>query len=158
MVLFVIGVAPMKPIRTYILIADGARARLLLSEGRTSPLVEVPSSDDRQTLKPDHELASDRPGRVHESANVSRHAIERVDLHQQEKGKFAVALAAKLDKRLENREFDRLIVVAAPETLGVIRAALSEKVRSVILGEVPKDLTKVPNGDVRDYIGDEFPI
>ncbi|ADP71797.1 Host attachment protein [Rhodomicrobium vannielii ATCC 17100] len=148
----------MKPIRTYILIADGARARLLLSEGRTKALTEVPSSDERQTLKPDHELERDRPGRVHESANVSRHAIERPDLHQVEKEKFAVALAAKLDKRLENDEFDRLLVVAAPETLGVIRTALSEKLRAVVLGEVPKDLTKVPNGSVREYIGDEFPI
>ena len=56
----------MKPIRTYILIADGARAHLLLSEGRGKPLTEVPGSDIRTELKPDHELHPDRPGRVHE--------------------------------------------------------------------------------------------
>ncbi|MGC2395516.1 MAG: host attachment protein, partial [Rhodomicrobium sp.] len=79
----------MKPIRTYILIADGARAHLLLSEGRGKPLTEVPGSNMRTELKPDHELNPDRPGRVHESANVSRHAIEREDLHRKEKERFA---------------------------------------------------------------------
>ncbi len=56
----------MKPIRTYILIADGARARLLLSEGRGKPLAEVPDSEQCQDIRPDRELSAERPGRVHE--------------------------------------------------------------------------------------------
>lgn len=148
----------MKTIRTYILVADGARARLLLSEGRGKPLSEVPDSDMRHELKPDHELNSDRQGRVHESANVSRHAIERDDLHRREKERFAQSLAEALDKRLANREYDRLVIAAAPETLGVIRSALSEKVKAIILGEVAKDLTKVPNPQVKLHLGDNLPI
>ena len=148
----------MKPIRTYILVADGARAHLLLSEGRGKPLTEVPGSDIRTELKPDPELSPDRPGRVHESANVSRHAIEREDLHRKEKERFAQSLADGLDKRLTNREYDRLVIAAAPETLGVIRSALSEKVRAVILAEVAKDLTKIPNPQIRVHLGEDLPI
>jgi protein required for attachment to host cells len=148
----------MKPLRTYILVADGARAHLLLSEGRGKPLAEVPGSDVRQDLKPDHELSAERPGRVHESANVARHAIERDDLHRREKERFAQSLADELDKRLANREYDRLVIAAAPETLGVIRAALSDKVRAVVLAEVAKDLTKVPNPQLRPHLGEEVPI
>ena len=148
----------MKPIRTYILIADGARARLLLAEGRGKPLTEVPGSDIRTELKPDHELSPDRPGRVHESANVSRHAIEREDLHRKEKERFAQSLADGLDQRLANREYDRLVIAAAPETLGVIRSALSDRVRAVILAEVAKDLTKIPNPQIRVHLGEDLPI
>jgi protein required for attachment to host cells len=148
----------MEPIRTYVLVADGARARLLLSEGRGKPLTEVAGSDMRQDLKPDHELSSDRPGRVQESANAARHAIERDDLHRREKERFAQSLADELDKRLTNREYDRVVIAAAPETLGVIRSALSDKVRAVILGEVAKDLTKIPNPQIRAHLGDELPI
>jgi len=148
----------MKSIRTYILIADGARAHLLLSEGRGKALTEVPGSDIRIDLKPDHELSAERPGRVHESANVSRHAIERDDLHRREKERFAQALAEGLDKRLANREYDRLVIAAAPETLGVIRSALSDKVRAVIMAEVAKDLTKVPNPQIRPHLGEDLPI
>ena len=93
----------MKLIRSYILVANAAGARLLLSEGRGKPLTEVPVSNIRTELKPDHELNPDRPGRVHELANVSRHAIEREDLHRREKERFARSLADGLDKRLTTR-------------------------------------------------------
>jgi protein required for attachment to host cells len=148
----------MKPIRTYILIADGARAHLLLSEGRGKPLTEVPDSDIRVDLKADHDLTTDRPGRVHESANVARHAIEREDLQRKEKERFVQSLAEGLDRRLANREYDRLVIAAAPETLGIIRSALSDKVRASILAEVAKDLTKIPNPQIRSHLGEDLPI
>jgi protein required for attachment to host cells len=146
----------MKPIRTYILIADGARSRLLLSEGPGKPLAEVPGSEQAQDIPPDRELSADRPGRVHESAGVERHAIEPSDLHRREKERFARALAADLDRRLVAGEYDRAVIAAAPETLGTIRAALSEKVRAVLLGEVAKDLTKMPNPRVRTHLGERL--
>jgi protein required for attachment to host cells len=148
----------MKPIRTYILVADGARAHILLSEGRAKPLVEVPGSEQKLDLKPDRELSAERPGRVHESANVERHAIERDDLHRREKERFAQALAADLDRRFAGGEYDRLVVAAAPETLGVIRCALSDKVRAVIMAEVPKDLTKLPNAQVKAHLSEDLPV
>jgi protein required for attachment to host cells len=148
----------MKPIRTYILIADGARAHLLLSEGRGKPLTEVPDSDIRVDLKADHDLTTDRPGRVHESANVARHAIEREDLQRKEKERFVQSLAEGLDRRLANREYERLVIAAAPETLGIIRSALSDKVRASILAEVAKDLTKIPNPQIRSHLGEDLPI
>lgn len=148
----------MKHVRTYILIADGARSHLLLSEGRGKPLAEVPGSEQRQDIRPDHEISADRPGRVHESANIARHAIERDDLHKREKERFAQSLAADLERRLANREYDRLVIAAAPETLGVIRSTLSEKVQAVILREVAKDLTKLPNPQVKAHLGDDLPI
>ncbi|MGA7329962.1 MAG: host attachment protein [Rhodomicrobium sp.] len=64
----------MKHARIYILIADGSRARLLLSEGIGTPLAEVQGAQYHVELKPDHELHGDRPGRVQESANAARHA------------------------------------------------------------------------------------
>ncbi len=148
----------MKAIRTYILIADGARSRLLLSENRTKPLTEVRGSEQKLDLKPDHELSAERPGRVHESANIARHAIERDDLHRREKERFAQSLAADLDRRLAGGEYDRLVIAAAPETLGVIRSALSGKVRAAIIGEIAKDLTKLPNPQVKAHLDNDVPV
>ncbi len=73
------GSNAMKPIRTYILIADGGRARILLSEGRNKPLTEVTGSDLRHDAKPDQDLSSDRPGRVHEFGErfAPRHRARR---------------------------------------------------------------------------------
>ncbi len=148
----------MKPIRTYILVADGGRAHLLLSEGLGKPIAEVQGSHREQDIKPDHLLSAERPGRVHESANVSRHAIERDDLHQRQKERFTRALAEDLDKRLGNGEYDRLLIAAPPDTLGVLRSAMSPRVQAVILGEIAKDLTKVPNTELRRHLDNKFPI
>ena len=72
-----------------------------------SRLTEVPNSEQAQDIRPDHELSAERPGRVHELATVARHAIERDDLHRREKERFAQSLAADLDRRLANSEYDR---------------------------------------------------
>jgi protein required for attachment to host cells len=148
----------MKPVRTYILVADGARAHILLSEGRGKPLTEVPGSEQKLDLKPDREMSAERPGRVHESANVERHAIERDDLHRREKERFAQSLAADLDRRLASGEYGRLVIAAAPETLGVIRSTLTDRVRAVIMAEVAKDLTKLPNAEVKAHLSDNLPV
>ena len=57
----------MKHPLTYILVADGSRARLLSSKGLGKALADVAGGAYHHDLKPDHELQSDRPGRVHES-------------------------------------------------------------------------------------------
>lgn len=142
----------MKPIRTYILIANGARARIVLAEGLNKPLAQVPGSEMELDLKADRELSADKPGRVHESATVTRHAIERDDLHVREKENFAKLLAQKVEERFSAGEFERLIIVAPPETMGFLRANLSEKVKGVVMGEIMKDLTKVPNPEVRKHL------
>jgi protein required for attachment to host cells len=143
---------------TYVLIADGSQARLLSSKGLGKPLTEVTGGAYHHDLKPDHELQSDRPGRVHESANVSRHAIEREDLHRKEKQKFATELAEVLDARFGKDEFQRLVIVAPPEALGFIRNALSDKVRDAILGELAKDLTKMTNTEIHAQLAKDLPL
>lgn len=146
----------MKAKRTYILIADGARARLLLSEGLAKPLQQVPDADFRQELPPDRELHSDKAYRVQESATAARHAIERPDLHRREKQRFAQWLAEMLEAKRAAKDFDRLAIIAPPDTLADLRAALSEELRQLVIGEIAKDLTKVPNHEVRAHLENEL--
>ena len=84
----------MKKTRTWILVADGARARILQSEGWGTGLTPVAGQARRMTNPPTREQVSDRPGRVQESASGTRHAIApRVDWHRYEKHLFAGELA-----------------------------------------------------------------
>jgi protein required for attachment to host cells len=145
----------MKQPRTYILIADGARARLVVSEGRGKALREVEGAEFEHKAPPTHQLGSDRPGRVQESANTARHAVEQTDWHRREEQLFAKRLAEMLARRLANGEFQRLVLVAAPETLGDLRPALSEKVRGTVMAEIAKDLTKIPNPEIRSHLPDD---
>ena len=72
------------------------------------------------------------------------------DPHRLLKTKFANQLADVLAREVDR--YDRLVVVAAPVTLGDLRSALSDKVRAKIVGEVVQDLTKTPNGDLARHL------
>jgi protein required for attachment to host cells len=144
--------------RTFILIADGSRARLVVSEGRGKPLADVPDAEFEQESRPTRELGRDRPGRVQESATSARHAVEQPDLHQREEERFAIRLAEMLDQRLAQSDYEKLVLVAAPEMLGSLRAALSEKVRAILSGEIAKNLTKIPNPEIRNHFPDDLLI
>ena len=131
--------------RTWILVADGARAHVVTSAGPGMGLELVPGSDVRHELLSTREIGTDRPGRVQESVGGARHSIApRVDWHQQQKEQFARAIARKLDAEAANGSFERLVLVAPPQTLGEIRAALKPATMKRVAAEINKDLTHVP--------------
>lgn len=149
----------MKPVRTWILIADGAQARVLEAHGKGQPLTEVTDMRRQTELAASHELGSDRPGRGHESVGDVRHAMEpRSDPHREQKRRFAGELAHLLETRLASGHFERLVVVAPPVTLGDLRAAMTEAVTKVVSAEIAKDLTKTPDHEIATHLGDKVSI
>jgi protein required for attachment to host cells len=145
----------MKPIRTWVLIADGARARILENDGPGHGLKAVDGMVFSGDHSATHDLVSDREGRSQSSNGPGRSAIEsHSDPHRELKVKFAQHLADVLDRELDTKSFHRLVVVAPPVTLGDLRSLISQKVRTKIIGEVAQDLTKIPNADVGGHINE----
>jgi protein required for attachment to host cells len=143
----------MKATRTWVLIADGARARILENDGPGKGLHEVEGAVFHGDHEATHEIMSDREGRSHSSVGPGRSAIEaHSDPHRELKKKFAHRLAEALAQGLQRKAYDRLVIVAAPSALGDLRAALSEQVRAKVAGEVAKDLTKTPDGEVASHL------
>jgi protein required for attachment to host cells len=143
----------MKPTRTWVLIADGARARILENDGPGRGLVANDTlvfDGDRSAT---HDIVDDREGRTHSSVGHGRSAIEaHSDPHRELKSKFAARLADVLVRGLAEKSYDRLIIVATPVTLGDLRKAMGDAVRAKVVGEVHKDLTKTPNIDVAKHL------
>lgn len=149
----------MRTITTRVLIADGARARLVEAEGRGNGLQLIEKLEFSADHSPNRELQHDKPTRVFESHGATRHGVEsKTDPHRELKRDFAKELADVLDANLGKHEFDKLVVVASPVTLGDLRRALSEPVKAVVIAEVSKDLTKVPNHEIARHIEDLIPI
>ena len=145
----------MKPVRTWILIADAARARVLSSTGRTAKLAPVEGLSFDAEHGSTHEIMSDRQGRTQESHGHQRHAIEpRVDPHRALKSAFAARLGDMLDKQRQAGAFEYLVLVAPPVMLGEIRSALSDQVRPLVKAEIAKDLTRLPNQSIREHLRD----
>jgi protein required for attachment to host cells len=135
----------MKPSITWILIADGARARIFANLGPGKGIAPVEGGVFKSDHAPNRDLASDRPGRTFESADVTRHAIDPAqDPHRELKRAFAVRLAEYIEERLVENAFSRLVLVAPPVTLGDLRAVLSKPVRERVSAELDNDLTNTP--------------
>ena len=50
------------------------------------------------------------------------------------------------------KAFDRLVLVCPPAMLGDIRNDMNKHVSDCLLAEVPKDLVKVPNHEIRVHL------
>ena len=145
----------MKPTRTWILIADGARGRILQNDGPGKGLQALEGRVWQGDHVATHELMTDRTGRAFSPAAPARSAIDsHSDPHRQLKRNFVHRLADALADGSRDRAYDRLILVAAPSALGDLRAALSPEVRAKVVAEVPKDLTKVPDTAVAEHLKD----
>jgi protein required for attachment to host cells len=149
----------MKPTRTWVLIADGARARILENDGPGRGLEAVEGCVYSGEHGATHEIVSDRPGRAFASVGAQRSAMEaRSDPHRELKKKFAHRLADVLAGKLQEKTYDRLVIVAAPSALGDLRAALDDQVRAAVAAEVAKDLTKTPDAEVADHLKDVLKV
>lgn len=143
----------MKPNRTWIVIADGARARILQNDGPGKGLSTVTPEDLTIPHPPTREVGTDKPGRVHDRFGPGRHSmVARVDWHNFEKERFARDLAAQLNRAANERAFDRLVLVAPPKTLGALRSTLDKKVSGMIHGELDKDLTNANDADLPSHL------
>lgn len=144
----------MKPTTTWIVIADGARARLFVNRGPGKGIEAVEGGTLEGDHRPDREIMSDKPGRSFESVGETRHAIDpRTDPHRELKRAFAERITGMLDEQLAAKSYDRVVLVAPPAMLGDLRAALSERVRAVVYAELDKDLTKTPVGELPQHLG-----
>ena len=134
----------MKKTVTYILVADGARARLYVNNGVGKGMQPVSGATHKADLHHhDRDILTDKPGRAFNSVGEGRSAMEpQTEWHRFEKHKFAREMARVLDAAAANKAFDRLILIAPPATLGDLRTELSDATRKMVTAELPKDLTR----------------
>lgn len=147
---------PKKAVKTWVLVADGARARFLAHAGPAAGLEPVLAEEDPNSRLPTRDLGADKPGRTQERvADGSRHAMApRVDWHDFEKHLFAKEVAKILDQAAQKQVFDRLVLVAPPKTLGGLRAALGKAALEKVTAEIGKDLTNVPHHDLPAHLAE----
>ncbi len=144
----------MKSIVTWILIADGSRARLLSNHGPGRGVEPVSEDLLEGRNLPGREIMSDRPGRTFDSVGAGRHAKEpRTDAREVEKQRFSHVLAEMLHRELGRGKFERLVLVAPPKELGRLRAELSPAVRDRVTAELNKDLTRLSLREVAEHLG-----
>lgn len=143
----------MKPVRTWIIVADSARARIFENTGPGKGISELEEHALEVELKPSGDIDADRPGRSFDSAGQGRHAMEpTTDANRQAKKQIVGEIAALLEKSYQRKSYDRLVLVAPPATLGDLRQGLGKTLSGVVYGELAKDLTKLAKDDIVGHL------
>ena len=150
----------MKATTTWVLVADGAKARILVNSGPGQGLDELPEGAFEGPNRRAQDAMADRPGRSFDSQGLGgRHAMEPpTPQHDLDRQHFARDLAAWLDEPNRRKSFDRLAVVAAPRMLGELRAELSDALRDKLVCELDKDLTKATPAAIAESLGHKLAI
>lgn len=141
------------PHDTFVVVADGKKMLFLRNEGDAEfPKLELERKRE-QELRSDSEMKTDEAGRTFDaSGGAGRSAYEETDFHQLEEDRFAAETAELLKQRAMRNEYDALIVVAPPRTLGELRKHYHKEVQKRLTAEIAKDLTGHPLPEIEKIL------
>ena len=142
------------PHNSVILVADGRKSLFFRNQGDADfPNLGVLEKES-QINPAHHEQASDTAGMSMKTRDGRGGSMEEVDFHQQEEDRFAADTAEMLKERALRNEFDSLVVVAPPRTLGELRKHYHKEVEKRIVAELPKDLVNTPVPEIEKILQD----
>ncbi|HET6397255.1 MAG TPA: host attachment family protein [Pseudoxanthomonas sp.] len=121
------------PQDAWILVADGASARLFRNVG-----------EDGQLRLHQEELIALDPAEGVMPAALPAEA----DARDMDEASFARQLAQRLNQDALHGRYRHLVLAADPQTLGQIRPLLHEEARGRLLAELAKDYTNAPREDI----------
>ena len=143
-----------------IVVANQSEADFYDVERISDALRPVVKLTDPKAHLHDRDFNSDRPGRVFDHASgpgrrggSSHHSTggERTP-RRLEAAAFAARIAEELEQSHRSGHFDRLIIMAGPSFLGLLRKAIPESVRGSVVAEIPKDLIRHSSEDIRTHV------
>ena len=132
------------PHDAFVVVADGRKMLFFRNEGDAAYPNLIVERVREQDNPPDREQSSDAPGSAFSSNGSGRSSYEETDFHQLEEDRFAAETAERLRKRALANNFEKLIVIAPPRTLGELRKHYHKEVSGRLIGELDKDLTGHP--------------
>ena len=137
---------------SYVVVVDGRKMLFFRNEGDATNLNLTVVHAEEQDNPADRDQKSDAAGRAASTHGASGSAMGETDFHQQEEDRFAAETASMLKRRALAGEYQKLIVIAPPRTLGELRKHYHKEVSDRIEGELAKDLTSHPVADIEKIL------
>jgi protein required for attachment to host cells len=147
--------------RVRIVVADQSEARFYDMEGHTAEPRAAGGLSDPLAHLHDREFNSDRPGRKSDRAPLKAGRRGATGHHgvgserkprRREAALFAHKITDEVAAAQRADQFDRLVLMAPPAFLGLLRKALPAALRETISAEIAKDLVHEPPSTVRAYV------
>jgi protein required for attachment to host cells len=140
------------PHNSVVLVADGRKMLFLRNEGDdVHPNLTVETAQEKPNPAT-RDQATDAAGGASSTQGAARSSVEPTDFHQLEEDRFAAETAELLKKRAFANDYESLIIVAPPKTLGELRKHYHKEVSDRLKGELDKDLTGHPIPDIEQAL------
>jgi protein required for attachment to host cells len=133
------------PHDSYILVADGAKMLFFRNTGDAEKLNLTVLAAEQQADPYDRDIKTDQAGqKPGVPGSGAGFTAGENDFHKQAEDRFAAEAAQRINRAALANEFEKLIIVAPPKTLGELRKHYHKQVESRIAAEIAKDLTGHP--------------
>jgi len=141
-----------------ILVADQARARILMSETRASDPMEIADLVNPSGRAHEGDLITGEKGTTSGRTHISHanyhptytenNALERAA------EEFAININTELERLVRSHRPARIHVIAPPKFLGLLRTKRSKPVQALIEEEIAKDISKLSMNEIREHLPD----
>jgi len=138
---------------TWILVADGARARLFEAASPDDGLNELACFANPGGRSHGRNFTTARPPTVDESVGAARHSIEpHTTLREKTTDRFARTLKDELERARNDHRYAQLVIVAPPRFLGALHGTFPKPLRDCVVAEVKRNLTALRTSDIRAHL------
>ncbi len=138
---------------TWVVVADSGSARIFNAMSPVGPLEEREDFTHPEGRVRERDLASDRPGRAFRNAGVGSHALGQQESPKERAAmNFARLLAGRIAGARAKGELDHLVLVAAPEFLGMLRASLDAESSKRVESEFAFNLVGMTPAQIRAHL------
>lgn len=125
----------------WILVANQAEAQIYSSDQLANNLLLVDVLENKEAATHLRDLVSDAPGRAFDRFGPARHAMEpNTGVKTEHRRRFVKEMVERLQTAHLKGGFDKLVLLAAPAVLGVIRKTLPADLAKTVIKEIPKDV------------------
>lgn len=136
----------------WILVANASRARLFSTDERAEKwdLREEFYHEESRQHSVDLLNQEDNPN----AGTLRKPSAENAPNGRQslEHGRFARELSDRLERGLNDHAFERIVIAAPPEFLGLLRKAISPRVQQRLMLDMRADFTQIPVKDLPERI------
>ena len=140
------------PHNAFVVVADGRKMLFLRNEGDA----EYPNLQVEKKLVDNNPKDSDQKrDQSGQSSSTQSGTMGETDFAQQAEDRWAADAGEQLRKRALANDFDALVVIAAPKTLGELRKHYHKEVEARLVGELAKEMTDRPVGDIEQMLQGE---
>lgn len=146
---------------TWVLVAHSAGARIFENRGPGKGLTLLEQFDHERGRAMDRDFDADRPGRSfrRNAGDSRRSAMSRVEgPRDRAVADFARSLATHLATGRTEGRYTRLVLIAPPKFLGLLRSSLDGGTDKCVVGSIAKDLASTDDAELSKHVGEVIAV